>query len=161
MKGGVAYTAGLVNIINSAIILAGNDSLSIGARTGIGIGLVFIWTTMNVLRIDRQGWINNFALIFQILLTVSIIIVLLVMAPQLATARNVFTSTYNGTGFPFPYVCVIGIMPALFSLTGYEGNILEFELSILSTSLPASAHMAEETQNAELAGRQPSKEMII
>jgi hypothetical protein len=44
------------------------------------------------------------------------------MAPQRATAYNVFTSTYNSTNFPFAYVCCISILSTLFSFSGYEGN---------------------------------------
>jgi hypothetical protein len=44
------------------------------------------------------------------------------MAPQRATAYDVFTSTYNGTGFSFAYVCCISILSTLFSFSGYEGN---------------------------------------
>ncbi|CAF4970709.1 unnamed protein product [Rotaria sp. Silwood1] len=62
--------------------------------------------------------------------------VLLVMAPERATAENVFTSVYNGTGFPFAYVCCIGILSTIFSFSGYE----------------AGAHLAEETRGARRAG---------
>ncbi len=48
-------------------------------------------------------------------------IVLFVMAPDRATAHDVFTSTYNGTGFSFGYVCCISILSTLFSFSGYEG----------------------------------------
>ncbi|CAF4055946.1 unnamed protein product [Rotaria sordida] len=58
------------------------------------------------------------------------------MAPQRATAKDVFTSVYNGTGFPFAYVCCIGILSTIFSFSGYE----------------AGAHMAEETRSARRAG---------
>ena len=44
------------------------------------------------------------------------------MAPDRATAKDVFTSTYNGSGFPFPYVCCISILSTLFSFSGYEGK---------------------------------------
>jgi hypothetical protein len=44
------------------------------------------------------------------------------MAPQRASAHDVFISTYNGTGFPFVYVCCISILSTLFSFSGYEGN---------------------------------------
>jgi amino acid transporter len=95
--------------------------LSVGASVGIGIGITFIWAVQNALRIDQQGWINNIAAFFQISSTIVISIVLLTMAPQRATAKDVFTSTYNGTGFSFAYVCCIGILSTAFSFSGYEG----------------------------------------
>jgi hypothetical protein len=51
-----------------------------------------------------------------------IVIVLFVMAPERASAYDVFISTYNDTGFPFGYVCCISILSTLFSFSGYEGN---------------------------------------
>jgi hypothetical protein len=44
------------------------------------------------------------------------------MAPQRASAHDVFISTYNGTGFPFGYVYCISILSTLFSFSGYEGK---------------------------------------
>ncbi|CAF2720224.1 unnamed protein product [Rotaria sp. Silwood2] len=151
MKGDVAFSSGFTMILNAAIIVAGKDSLSIGAQTGIGVGITFIWAVTNALRIDQQGWLNNIAVILQISSAISIVVVLLVMVPQRATAQDVFTSTYNGTGFPFIYVCFIGILPALFSFSGYEGNIFESEHSVSSSSFVAGAHMAEETRGADRA----------
>jgi hypothetical protein len=81
-----------------------------------------LWAIQNALRIDQQGWLNNLAATFQISSSIVIVIVLLVMAPERATAHDVFTSTYNGTGFPFAYVCCISILSTLFSFAGYEGN---------------------------------------
>ncbi|CAF4847589.1 unnamed protein product [Rotaria sp. Silwood1] len=133
--GDVAFASGFATIINAAIILEGKDSLSTGAQVGIAIGITFVWAVQNALRIDQQGWLNNFAVIFQLGSAVTIVTVLLAMAPERATAHNVFTSTYNGTGFPFPYVCFIGILSTLFSFSGYE----------------AGAHLAEETRDASRA----------
>ncbi|CAF3540844.1 unnamed protein product [Rotaria sp. Silwood1] len=132
-----AFSSGFATIINAAIILQGNDSLSIGAQVGIGIGITFVWAALNALRVDQQGWLNNLAAVLQIGSTISIVIVLLVMAPTRATAHQVFTSTYNSTGFPFAYVCLIGILSTLFSFSGYE----------------AGAHLSEETTRAGRAGK--------
>jgi amino acid transporter len=107
--------------VNAALVLDGNSSLSIGSQVGIGIAITFAWAVLNALRIDKQGWLNNLAAFVQISSAIIIAIVLLVMAPQRATAKDVFTSTYNGTGFPFGYVYCIGILSTLFSFSGYEG----------------------------------------
>ncbi|CAF1989261.1 unnamed protein product [Rotaria magnacalcarata] len=133
--GDVAFASGFATIVNAAIIMGGNDSLNIGAQVGIGIGITFVWAVQNALRIDQQGWLNNFAVFFQLGSAITIVVVLFSMAPERATARDVFTSTYNGTGFSFPYVCVISILSTLFSFSGYE----------------AGAHLAEETRGASRA----------
>ncbi|CAF3696031.1 unnamed protein product [Rotaria sp. Silwood1] len=131
----VAFASGFATIINAAIILEGKDSLSTGAQVGIAIGITFVWAVQNALRIDQQGWLNNFAVIFQLGSAVTIVTVLLAMAPERATAHNVFTSTYNGTGFPFPYVCFI-----------------DLNMFLLSSNFQAGAHLAEETRDASRAG---------
>jgi len=107
--------------VNAALVLDGNSSLSIGSQVGIGIAITFAWAVLNALRIDKQGWLNNLAAFVQISSAIIIAIVLLVMAPQRATAKDVFTSTYNGTGFPIGYVYCIGILSSVYSLPGYEG----------------------------------------
>ena len=136
MAGDAAFASGFATIVNAAIFLNGRPPLSIGAEVGIGIGIAFVWAVQNALRIDRQGWLNNIAAFFQIASSIVIVIVLFVMTSDRATARDVFTSTNNGTGFPFPYVCCISILSTLFSFSGYE----------------AGAHLAEETRGAGRAG---------
>ncbi|CAF1095656.1 unnamed protein product [Rotaria sordida] len=130
-----AFSSGFASIVNAALILDGKQSLSTGAQVGISIGITVVWAIQNIFRIDQQGWFNNLAAIFQITSTISTVVVLLVMAPERASAHDVFISTYNGTGFPFLYMCCIGILSTLFSMAGYD----------------AGAHLAEETQNASLA----------
>ncbi|CAF2837244.1 unnamed protein product [Rotaria sp. Silwood2] len=120
-KGTTAFSYGFASIINAALVLDGKSSLSVGGQVGVGIAVTFIWAIQNALRIDLQGWINNVAAFFQISSAISIAIVLLVMAPRRATAEDVFTLTYNGTGFSFGYVCCIGILSTVFSFSGYEG----------------------------------------
>ncbi|CAF3764240.1 unnamed protein product [Rotaria sp. Silwood1] len=127
VEGNAAFSSGFATLINAAIVLQGYDSLNTRTQVGIGIGITFLWAVQNALRIDQQGWLNNFAAFLQFGSTIVIVIVLLVMAPERATAHNVFTSTYNSTGFPFPYVCFIGILSTLFSFSGYEGNRCDFD----------------------------------
>ncbi|CAF3306955.1 unnamed protein product [Rotaria socialis] len=128
----VTPLSGFTTIVNAAIIMGGNDSLNTGAQVGIGIGICFVWAAQNALRIDQQGWLNNFTVFFQLGSAITIVVVLFSMASERVTARHVFTSTYNGTGFLFPYVYVISILSTLFSFSGYE----------------AGAHLAEKTRGA-------------
>ncbi|CAF1208421.1 unnamed protein product [Didymodactylos carnosus] len=71
--------------------------------------------------------------VVQISSTISILITIVAVAKRLASAHVVFFSTINVTGFSFPYVCLIGILPTLFGFSGYE----------------AASHLCEETRNAE------------
>jgi len=120
-KGDAAFSSGFAIIVNAALVFDGKSSLSIGGQVGVGIGVTFIWTIQNALPINQQGWLNNVAAFFQISSIISIVTVLLAMAPEQATAKDVFTSTYNSSGFPMGYVYCIGILSTLFSFSGYEG----------------------------------------
>lgn len=91
-------------------------------QVAISIGILLVWSFQNALRIDKLGWLNNLAAFFQIASAVAVVVVLFSFAPERATPHYVFTSTYNGTGFPFIYVCFISILSTLFSFCGYEGN---------------------------------------
>lgn len=100
-----------------------------GAKVAIGIAITFIWAVQNVIRIDYQGWINNAAVFLQMTSIIVISIVIFAKNPITASAKDVFTSTYNGTGFPFGYVSCIGIVSTLFAFSGYEGlEFLQFTL---------------------------------
>ncbi|CAF4270637.1 unnamed protein product, partial [Adineta steineri] len=135
VAGDAAFASGFATMVNAAVVLDGKSSLSTGEQVGISIAITFVWTLINTLRIDKQGWINNIAAFFQISSVIIIVIILLVMAPERATATDVFTSTYDSTGFSFGYVYCIGILSTLFIFSGYE----------------AGAHLAEETRGATRA----------
>ncbi|CAF3690021.1 unnamed protein product [Rotaria sp. Silwood1] len=127
-----AFSSGFATIVNAALVLNGKDSLSQGAEVGISIGVTILWAIQNIFRIDQQGWLNNVAAVFQITSTIGIVILLFALAPERASAHDVFISTYNATGFSYSYMYCIGILTTLFSLAGYD----------------AGAHLAEETRNA-------------
>ena len=121
-------------------------------QVAIAIGVAILWALCNCLKIDQQGecslslcashtsifflaypgWLNNLAAFIQISSTVSIIVTILVVTKQRTSAHDVFISTINVTGFSFPYVCFIGILPTLFSFSGFE----------------AAGHLSEETRDA-------------
>ncbi|CAF0904084.1 unnamed protein product [Adineta ricciae] len=126
------FASGFANIVSSAFIISDRPPLSVNIRTAIGITILFLWCAQNSLRVDRNGWLNNIAAAFQILSSIVIVFVLYTASSQTVTIHDLFTSTYNGTGFPFVYVCLISILSTLFSFSGYE----------------ASANLSEETQCA-------------
>ena len=152
-KGDSGFSAGFATVLNAALVLNGNASLSIGSQVGIGIAITFIWAALNALPIDKQGWLNNVAAFLQISSTIIIVIVLLVMAPQRAVAKDVFTSTYNSTGFPLGYAYCLGILSTLLTFSGYEGILYIYEehFHIILICFVAGAHLAEETRGAARA----------
>lgn len=137
------------------------EDMSVTGQTFIAIGVFVLWTLQNLLRIDYQGYINNFATFWQIVSTIGIVITLFVTCPQsgtaswnvsndanttdtteatvsMATAAQVFGEWYNDTGFDDApgYVVWIGALFVSFCLTGYE----------------AAGHMSEETAGADTSG---------
>ena len=121
--------------LNAALIISGSvtKSLETEKLVGISIGVVLLWTVLNILRVDRVGFINGFASIFQICSLIIIIFVCLIRVQHLSTAKFVFTKYFNLSGWTDKsYVGAISLLAALFSFSGYE----------------ASAHMAEETNSA-------------
>jgi len=102
----------------------------------IAIITCFLWALQNIMRIDQQGWLNNFATIWTIFTTFSVVGTLFWSCKQsglVSSAEQVFFTYYNGTGFEsFEYVILIGMLTSLYSFTGYE----------------AAGHMAEETVGA-------------
>jgi choline transport protein len=85
--------------------------------------------------IETQGKINNFASVWQVLTTLTILITLFIGASEtnsFSTANQVFFTFRNDTGFQsVAYVVCIGILTSAYSFTGYE----------------AGSHLAEETVN--------------
>jgi len=115
-------------------VLHTHEPLNIHAVVSISILVLWVWTAMNLLRIDRVGFVNNFAAFLQIGSILFIIIAIIVRAPSHRSAEFVFTTYWNDTGFTArSYVGAISLLSALWSFSGYE----------------ASAHMAEETSNAQ------------
>ena len=114
-------------------VLHTHQSLNIHAIVSISILVLWVWTALNLLRIDKVGFVNNFAAFLQIGSILFIIIAIIVRAPSHRSAEFVFTDYWNDTGFSArSYVGAISLLSALWSFSGYE----------------ASAHMAEETANA-------------
>jgi hypothetical protein len=85
--------------------------------------------------VDQQGWLNNFAMTWQIATTIAIVATILSGGHSHAADSNVWEIWRNRSGWAqedFGYVVLTGLTASLFSFSGYE----------------AGAHMAEETRNA-------------
>ena len=63
------------------------------------IVILGVWSATNLMRVDRQGIISDFAVVYQILSTVVILGVVLLIAPKLSSTEFVFTRYHNETGF--------------------------------------------------------------
>jgi len=134
--GDASFAASWAQFLASAILAAtGEDGPELNNKhiCGISIGVLFVWSLLNLARIDQVGWINNIAAVVQFGSVFVIIVCVLVMSDSLQSADFVFTKYYNTTGIEEKsYVGAIGLLGILFSFSGFE----------------ASAHMAEETHGA-------------
>jgi len=100
---------------------------------GVAISGIFAMACLNIIRIDKLGIYNIFAAFWMMGSSLIIVIVALSLAPTHQTGAFVFSHYNNDTGIASNgYVCLIGLLTALFSFSGYE----------------AGAHMAEETVDA-------------
>ena len=129
--GDASFASGFAQIVAAAAALGSNNVLSNGAVVGISILVLTVWSSLNILRIDQQGWLNNFAAVYQLASSIVIVIVVLAATDSRSDADFVFTDYHNETGFNSTgYVCLIGLLTTLFTFSGYE----------------AGGHIAEETQ---------------
>ena len=107
-----------------------------GETVAVAIGTSLLWSVINGLRVDRQGWLNTAAAAFQLVSTIVVVVVMATMTPEANTAEFVFTQWNNETGFDATgYVILLGLLYSLYSFSGYE----------------AGAHLSEETKNAAVA----------
>ena len=122
--------------VSAAIVTGGGVALSTPMLVLLGILILFVWSVLNLFRIENIGWISNAACLFQVVTIITLAVVVLLMAPRLNTSTYVFTSYYNDTGFSqIGYVVVLSFLFPLFGFVGYDGP----------------AHLAEETKGSKLA----------
>lgn len=117
-------------------------------KTTIGIyaAVLISQGLINTFGVHLLKYLNNASIWWHSLGTTSVVIAILARAPKHQSANFVFRTFIDGTGVngnegwgtraSHAYVCVIGILMAQYTLTGYD----------------ASAHMTEETHNAAMAG---------
>jgi amino acid transporter len=128
-----AYTFAM--FLNATLVVCGSTPLSEQEEVLVSVVVLFLWSIMNYVRIDKIGWINNFSAILQVTTVILIVAVVLSSASHLNKASFVFFDYNNDTGFRSQvYVAIISILFSLYGLSGYE----------------ASSHMAEETHNARV-----------
>ena len=132
--GDASFAYSWASFFDAARVASGQpETLGTYELVGITILILFIWSLLNICRIDAVGWINNIGAVVQIGTIICIIIGCLSVSEVLMSGSFVFTTYYNETGIASKsYVGAISLLCALWSFSGYE----------------ASAHMAEETNDA-------------
>jgi amino acid transporter len=92
------------------------------------IGVLGVWTLINLRRIDEIGWINNAAAIFQLSASFVMLVVLLGATTQYAAldfftqpSANVSAST-SAAASPAALKVLTALLCALFGLSGYDSG---------------------------------------
>ncbi|KAH8826370.1 APC amino acid permease [Flagelloscypha sp. PMI_526] len=149
LLGQVAVTTGIsfgcANFI--ATIATLNTDFEPTPNTVIGIYAAVLVSQglINTFGVRTLHFLNNISVWWHAIGTFSVVVAILAKAPTHQTGKWVFTQFLDGTGVDgvgwgerasHAYVCVIGMLMAQYTLTGFD----------------ASAHMTEETRNAAMAG---------
>ncbi|KAF8321660.1 APC amino acid permease [Clavulina sp. PMI_390] len=108
---------------------------------GIYAAVLIVQGLINAFGVRTLRFMNNLSIWWHAVGTSALVIGVLAKAPTHQSAKWVFTQFYDGTGgwgdrASHAYVCMIGILMAQYTLTGFD----------------ASAHMTEETHNAATSG---------
>ncbi|KAL5726581.1 Mitochondrial branched-chain amino acid (BCAA) aminotransferase [Ranunculus cassubicifolius] len=135
----------LAQLINVIILLStggkngdgyeGSKYLVIGLHGGI----LFLHALINSLPISWLSFLGQLAALWNVLGVFVLMILIPLVATEKADAKFVFThfNTDNGDGIHSkPYIFVLGLLMSQYTLSGYD----------------ASAHMTEETKNADTNG---------
>ncbi|RCH92951.1 hypothetical protein CU098_008192 [Rhizopus stolonifer] len=130
---------GIASMLTAVITIGTNGAWvpTQGAIVGLHVAMCVTQGVANSLGPKVMSGVNNISTWWQVLAPAVIMITMAAKAPSHQTARFVFTEFNNSTGWSSTaYVTIIGILQAQFTLTGYD----------------SSAHMSEETKNAEISG---------
>lgn len=150
LLGQLAITAGVsftcTTFIGAFISIASgganNGGIVLDTKQMLGVyaGLLVLWGILNSISVKLSGYMADVSVWWHVIGTIIVIIILPAAAPSHQSAESVFTgfaqnADTTGVSNNF-YIFALGLLFSQWSITGYD----------------ASAHMAEETVNAALAG---------
>ena len=139
--GQVAVTAGIdfgaAFFINALLNLQFSTPTYHWVTILIFAGVLLLHGMLNQFGVRLVALLNNVSVWWHILGVLVIVSVLAIVPSHHQSAKFVFTSTFNATGWhSIFYVLLLGLLLAQYTFTGYD----------------ASAHMTEETHNASRSG---------
>jgi amino acid permease (GABA permease) len=139
--GQVAITAGIdfgaAFFINALLNLEWGVSTAHWVTILIFAGVLMLHGLLNQFGIRLVALLNDISVWWHIVGVLTIVGVLIFAPSHHQSAKFVFTSTFNGTGWSSTfYVLLLGLLLAQYTFTGYD----------------ASAHMTEETHDAARSG---------
>ncbi|OCK80863.1 APA family basic amino acid/polyamine antiporter [Lepidopterella palustris CBS 459.81] len=144
LLGQVAVTTGITfgcaGLISTLATINGAYTPTAGRTLGIYAALLVSHGTVNTFGVNILRYLNNSSIILHSLGVSAIAIAVLAKAPTHQSAKFVFATFNDGTGDPGwsvraspAYVAACGVLMSQYTITGYD----------------ASAHLSEETKNAE------------
>ncbi|RMZ92205.1 hypothetical protein DV736_g517, partial [Chaetothyriales sp. CBS 134916] len=147
LLGQVAVTTGITfgcaGLISTLATVRGYEA-SAGRTLGIYAALLVSHGVLNSIGVHLLRYLNNSSIVLHSLGVFAYAVAILAAAPKHQSAGFVFAKFYDGTGLDAPgwsvraspeYVACIGILMSQYTITGFD----------------ASAHLAEETQNAAMS----------
>ena len=146
LLGQVAVTTGITfgcaGLISTLATLRGYEATA-GKTLGIYAALLFSHGVLNSIGVHLLRYLNNVSIVLHSLGVFAYAVAILAKAPKHQSASFVFSKFYDGTGDPVgwsqraspEYVACIGILMSQYTITGFD----------------ASAHLAEETENASMS----------
>ncbi|KAI9338414.1 amino acid permease-domain-containing protein [Pilaira anomala] len=121
------FIASIINISDE------NNNPSIYWQYGIFVVIAVVHGIINSVSVKYNGFFNQTSLYWHLVGTILIVIVALVLTPNKASAKWVFTNFENETGFSSQgYGFLIGLLQCQYTLSGFD----------------SAAHMSDETRDA-------------
>ncbi|KAH7906726.1 amino acid/polyamine transporter I [Hygrophoropsis aurantiaca] len=150
LLGQVAVTTGIsfacANFVSTVSTFGTNFMPTPNTTIGIYAAILICQGLINTFGVHLLKYLNNVSVWWHAVGTSSLVIAILARAPKHQSTQFVFRTFIDGTGVngsdgwgtraSHAYVCIIGMLMAQYTLTGFD----------------ASAHMTEETHNAAMAG---------
>lgn len=135
-------TFGLANLISTTATVGTSYEATAGKTLGIYAALLFSHAVINSFGVHLLRYLNNTSILLHSVGVSCFCIAVLAKAPKHQSAKFVFATFYDGTGVTGDgwsvraspaYVAACGVLMSQYTITGFD----------------ASAHLSEETRNAE------------
>ena len=168
--GDSSFAVSFANFMSAAIELTSGQGYSVSTSVGVSIAMIFLWSFICFLRIDKLGIFINLAAAAQIGGIIVIIVAVLVLPGQKSLDKNVdngFYSYYYGENSTLAinsadapdYATASYVFTKYYDGTGWGNKSYVVCLGLLTglfsfAGFEASAHMAEETVGASSAAPQ-------
>lgn len=139
MAGDASFAYSFAGLLNAGITISNGTPYDDQTTVGVAIATLFVWSVLNIFRVDMVGWMNLLAAFTHVGAVIVIIVAVLTLSPSLNTADFVFTQFFESDDTNtmingHSYIGAVGLLFGCFCYTGYD----------------TCGHMAEETHNSRV-----------